>query len=113
MGDAMFGVLALGDPQFQATLRNVYLLQWVMSNAYQVLAATVNASGVITSANVAWPNQCQGVYTLLQQNASFPVADSFSITYTNGLITRIVTQPAGCTRNEQGAILTCPPLTIT
>ncbi|WP_109482491.1 hypothetical protein [Paraburkholderia sp. C35] len=112
--DLMFAQLALGNPQFQAFLRDTYLLMWTMSNAYHVLSATLNASNVITSATVQWPNGIQGVYTLLQENGIYPVADSFSITYVTPTgLTRTVTQPAGITRNAAGAITSAPPLTVT
>jgi hypothetical protein len=112
--DLMFNELALGNPEFEGFLRDTYLLAWVMGNAYHMLTATLNASNVITSGTVQWPNGCIGTYTLLQQNASFPVVDSFSITYVSPTgLTRTVTQPAGATRNTAGAITSAPPLAVT
>ncbi|GJH02278.1 hypothetical protein CBA19C8_16995 [Paraburkholderia terrae] len=113
MGDYIFSQLALGDPGFEARLRDMFVLGWAMSNQYQVTSATVDDNNVIQTARVTWPNGQQGTYTVTQQNTSFPVADAFTITYEygNGGI-RTVTQPVGVTRNTQGAILNSPDLTI-
>lgn len=68
-----------------------------------------NSDGVITSADVIWPDGTAGTYTTLTIDATF-VVNSYRITYGSpALLT--ATQPA-VTRDETGAITNRPEITI-
>lgn len=73
---------------------------------------TRDANGAATSANVIWPDGATGVYTATQVSVDFPGAvDAYTLTYTNGAVSKVVTQPT-VTRNSEGAVINKPAITV-
>lgn len=86
------------------------LKAWAQSEAYQPSGTiTRDASEVVTTCAVLWPDGSTGTYTTTATSVSGAV-DAYTITHTNSGLT--VTQ-AAVTRDAAGAVTTQPALTVT
>lgn len=86
------------------------LTAWVRSNAYTIVLASYSPAGVMSSADIKWPDGTSGTFTGTI-NTTYQTIDSFQFTY-NGVVTYTITQPT-ITRNSSGYITTTPDLVIT
>lgn len=88
------------------------LKEIVSGSGYELTSITRDADNVVTTAVVLWPDGRPGVFTTLVKNTEFNVPDSFSITYVPAEgPTKTITQLTPV-RNDDGAVITKPPLTI-
>ena len=111
-----FNMFALGVNQSAPTNLQIdiyeKLTQWALSEAFQLVLATRNSDGAITTATIAWPDGATGVFTGLVLSSAFPGAvDSWSATYVGTNKSLTVTQPT-VTRNSDGAVTVQPAPTI-
>jgi hypothetical protein len=89
---------------------NINILNWTLSEAFVLVSATRNADNVITTASVKWPDGTSGTFTTTTINTTFNTIDAYTVTYV-GSTTKTVTQ-AEVTRNDDGAVIAQPELTI-
>lgn len=87
------------------------LLAWALAQSFQLVSATRDANGAITTASIVWPDGAVGVFTTDTASTAFPGAiDAWHATYV-GTPTKTVTQPA-VTRDANGAVTAQPAITI-
>lgn len=97
-----------GDP---GITQDELLLSWAYAQTFQLVSATRDANGAITTATVKWPDGTSGVFTTDTANTEFPGAiDAWHATYLD-TTTKTVTQPA-VTRDANGAVTAQPAITI-
>lgn len=70
---------------------------------------TRNGDGVITAADVTWPDGSAGVFTATTVNATWKAIDAYTVTHV--ATSKTVTQ-AAVTRNGSGEVIAVPVLTI-
>lgn len=104
--------LAATAAQTTAAQINGYNLStWALTQAFQVITATRDANGAITSADIKWPDGVLGVFTTDVASVAFPGAiDAWHATYL-ATVTKLITQPA-VTRDSNGAVTAQPAITI-
>jgi hypothetical protein len=73
-------------------------------------AITRDASGVITSAGVVWPDGTSGVFTATAIDSTWGAINSYTVTYV-GSTTKTVTQPT-MTRDANGSVSNRPAMTV-
>lgn len=101
--DAAGNVIGLASPAL--------LLTWAYTQTFQLVSATRNADGAITTASITWPDGVSGVFTSDTLSTDFPGAiDAWHATYL-GATTKTVTQPL-VTRDANGAVTVQPAITI-
>lgn len=94
-----------------ANVTNETLIDWVAGESFQMTNKVYDAnSGVVLSSPIVWPDGTAGQYLLLVQNATYPKADSWKVTYLAKAKT--VTQPL-ITRDSNGEAIVTPQLVIT
>lgn len=87
------------------------LLAWAYAQSFQLVSATRDANGAITTASIVWPDGTAGVFTTDIASTAFPGAiDAWHATYA-GTPAKTVTQPA-VTRDANGAVTAQPAITI-
>ena len=87
------------------------LATWAYAQTFQLVSATRDTNGAITTATIKWPDGVSGVFTTDVASTSFPGAiDAWHATYL-GTTTKTVTQPA-VTRDTNGAVTVQPAITI-
>lgn len=90
---------------------NQTLLAWAYVQAFQLVSATRDANGAITTATIKWPDGTDGVFTTDVASTAFPgTIDAWHATYA-GATTKTVTQPT-VTRDANGAVTAQPAITI-
>lgn len=85
------------------------LRDWTEAESYEATSLTRDATGVVTSATVKWPDGSAGVFTATTINTTYAAIDAYTITYVAR--NRMVTQ-AAVTRNSFGDVITKPALTV-
>ena len=106
MGDLLEAVASVAG-----TIASSLLLTWAYTQAFQLVGATRNSDGAITSATIKWPDGVNGVFTSDTLSTAFPGAiDAWHATYA-GATTKTVTQPL-VTRDSIGAVTVQPAITI-
>jgi len=96
-----------------ADATKVALSDWYLNLAQTpdlIISGTINrdANGVVTTANVTWPDTASGTYTTLSNDSTTGAVNSYSVT--KGSTT--YTQPT-MTRNSIGAVTTRPAIVVT
>lgn len=86
------------------------LIEWTASEAYQLLTSIYDATNVIVSGTIKWPDGAAGTYTRTVKNASFNTVDAFILSHTP--TGSSVVQPQ-VTRDVWGSITVKPALTCT
>jgi hypothetical protein len=91
----------------------VALSDWYLNLAQTpdlIISGTINrdANGVVTTANVTWPDTASGTYTTLSNDSTTGAVNSYSVT--KGSTT--YTQPT-MTRNSLGAVTNRPAIVVT
>lgn len=100
------------NPQLAAAWNAQRILAWAYTNAFQLVSATRDANGAITTASIVWPDGATGTFTTDVLSTAFPGAiDAWHATYVLGNVTQTVTQPA-VTRDANGAVTVQPAITI-
>lgn len=93
---------------------NAILVGWALADAFQLVSASRDANGAVTTASVVWPDGATGTFTTVTASAAFPGAiDAYRVTYVSGGVTRTVTQPAVTRDATTGAVTAQPLLTVT
>jgi hypothetical protein len=87
------------------------LVQWALVQNFALSNTTRNASEVITTASVAWPDGATGVFTSTSINATFDTIDAFTVTYVWSGGADTITQ-AAVTRDSNGAVIAQPMPTV-
>jgi hypothetical protein len=94
---------------------NTTLTAWTNTGAFAVvsMATPRDSNGVITIANIVWPDGSTGVFTTDTASINFPGAiDAYHITYIPATgSTKTITQSL-LTRDSNGAVIAQPVLTI-
>lgn len=103
------GVTAWTALPYRSGSASTQLVAWALQGAFRVVSSSRNTDGILTSANVEWPDGTQGVFTTTTINASGAI-DAWQVTYL-GATTKTVTQPA-VTRDATGAVSVQPALVI-
>lgn len=85
------------------------LLEWAAAGVYVMTSITRNGDGVITAADVTWPDGSAGVFTATTVNATWKAIDAYTVTHV--ATSKTVTQ-AAVTRNGSGEVIAVPVLTI-
>lgn len=85
------------------------LVAWTAGEAYQATSATYDASGIVSTATVVWPDGGTGTLTVTASSAEHGTVDGYNITHTER--GRRVTQPT-VTRATDGTPTTVPALTV-
>ncbi len=85
------------------------LKEWAEGGAYEVMAATVDSDGLITTATVKWPDGSGGTFTTTTKNTTWIAIDAYTVTHTNS--GKTVTQTA-VTRDTNGNVTAKPALTV-
>jgi hypothetical protein len=85
------------------------LAGWALEQAFSVSSVTRDANGVVTSANIVWPDGVAGVFTTDTIDASNAI-NAWHATYV-GPVTKTVTQ-AAVTRDANGNVTVQPAITI-
>ena len=89
----------------------VHLMDWSLTQSFQLVSGTRDANGALTSATIKWPDGVSGVFTADTLSTAFPGAiDAWHATYA-GTPAKTVTQPA-VTRDANGAVTVQPAITI-
>lgn len=89
----------------------ISLSAWAYAQTFQLVSATRDANGAITTASIVWPDGTAGAFTTDVASTAFPGAiDAWHATYA-GTPTRTVTQPT-VTRDANGAVTVQPAITI-
>lgn len=84
---------------------------WANAQTFQLVSATRDANGAIITANIVWPDGITGVFTTDLASVDFPGAiDAWHATYA-GTSAKLITQ-AAVTRDENGAVIAQPAITI-
>jgi hypothetical protein len=84
------------------------LITWTNGQSWTWVSATYNGNGAITTASVLWPDGGSGTYTADTLNGTFLGAtDAFHVTYSNGAVSKTVTQTA-VTRDGSGRVTAQP-----
>ncbi|NOV28004.1 hypothetical protein E5S69_31455 [Cupriavidus necator] len=111
-GAALVGLNpALTYPTGTIGARLALLLSWAQVQNFQLVSATRDANGAITTASIKWPDGTSGVFTTDVASTAFPGAiDAWHATYA-GTPAKTVTQPA-VTRDSNGAVTVQPAITI-
>lgn len=92
-------------------MSNADLIEEAGSRSYAATNPVYDSlTGVMLSSPVIWTDGSSGAYTLLVQNADYPKADSWQVTYI--LTGKTVTQPL-ITRNSLGEATSIPALVVT
>jgi YD repeat-containing protein len=87
---------------------NTQLISWTNGQSWTWVSATYNGNGAITTASVLWPDGGSGTYTADTLNGTFLGAtDAFHVTYSNGAVSKTVTQTA-VTRDGSGRVTAQP-----
>lgn len=87
------------------------LMAWAYAQSFQLVSATRDANGAITTASIVWPDGTTGVFTTDTASTAFPGAiDAWHATYLS-TPTKTATQPA-VTRDSNGAVTAQPTITI-
>jgi len=87
------------------------LATWAYSQTFQLVSATRDSNGAITTAIIKWPDGKNGVFTTDVASTSFPGAiDAWHASYL-GTPSKTITQPA-VTRDSNGAVTVQPAITI-
>ncbi|MBD8056721.1 hypothetical protein ICV35_24030 [Rhodococcus ruber] len=73
-------------------------------------AVTRNADGVVTAADVVWPNGVAGVFTATSINATHKTVDAYEITY--GAPPKYTFIQPTITRNGGGYATNIPPIEV-
>lgn len=92
-----------------ATVDTRVLKAWTQGEDYEPTSVTRNASGIVTSATVVWPDGSAGTFTTDTINTTWEAIDAYHITHTAS--GKTITQ-AAVSRNSAGAVITKPALTI-
>lgn len=71
---------------------------------------TRNADGVVTAADVVWPNGVAGTFTATTINATHKTVDSYTITY--GIPAQYTFVQPTITRNAGGYATNIPPIEV-
>lgn len=88
------------------------LLSWAQVQNFQLISASRDSNGAITTANIVWPDGTPGVFTTDVASPAFPGAiDAWHATYAAAGGPKTVTQPA-VTRDSNGAVSAQPAITI-
>jgi len=91
---------------------NRALSTWAYAQSFQLVSATRDVNGAITTASIVWPDGATGTFTTDTASTAFPGAiDAWHATYVLGALTKTVTQPA-VTRDANGAVTAQPAITI-
>jgi asparagine N-glycosylation enzyme membrane subunit Stt3 len=97
-----------------ASIATSLLLGWAYAQAFQLVTATRDANGAITTASVVWPDGATGTFTTDTASTAFPGAiDAYHVTYVQGATTLTVTQPAVTRDGTTGAVTAQPALAVT
>lgn len=95
-----------GDPGLPYALET-----WANAQTFQLVSATRDANSAIITANIVWPDGIAGVFTTDLASIDFPGAiDAWHATYA-GTPAKLITQ-AAVTRDENGAVIVQPAITI-
>jgi hypothetical protein len=88
------------------------LLQWAYSGAYRPTSNPIplDANGVVTTANIVWPDGATGVY-VTDATTDDGAINAWHATYVNGTVSKTITQPA-VTRDADGVVIYQPEITI-
>lgn len=87
------------------------LLGWAYNQTFQLVSATRDTNGAVTTAAIKWPDGITGTFTTDTASVTFPGAiDAWHATYL-GSTTKTVTQSA-VTRDANGAVTVQPAITI-
>lgn len=92
-------------PEFDDT----QLLAWAAGNAYQITSAEYDDTGVITVADILWPDGSTGSYTRTVKNTGCNAVDGYVLTHDSSAGT--VTQPT-ITRDGFCNVLLKPALVV-
>ena len=93
---------------------NTSLVGWALADAFQLVSASRDANGAVTTASVVWPDGATGTFTTVTASTAFPGAiDAYRVTYVSGGVTKTVTQPAVTRDVTTGAVTAQPLLTVT
>jgi hypothetical protein len=85
------------------------LKSWTEGESYEVISASYDVDGVVTTATVKWPDGSSGTFTTTIKNTTWLSVDAYTITHTTGGET--VTQ-AAVTRDSDGNVTVKPALTV-
>lgn len=85
------------------------LIEWTEAEAYQPTSITRNSDGVVTTADVVWPDGSEGEFTATDINTTWLAIDGYTITHEDS--EKTVTQ-AAVTRDGDGNVTTKPALTV-
>lgn len=88
------------------------LITWANTGAWQITGTTTyNGSGLLTAANIRWPDGTVGTYTATANGTNAALRDGWVATYVGSTITRTITQPM-VTRNGSLQITAQPAVTF-
>lgn len=115
VGTAANTVAAGNDSRITGAVQvlNTGLLSWTQAQAFQLVSASRDSNGAITTATVLWPDGGTGTFTTDTASTSFPGAvDAYHVTYSNGGVSKTVTQTAVTRDPSSGAVTAQPTLTV-
>lgn len=85
------------------------LKEWTEGGDYEATSITRDSDGVVSSADVVWPDGSAGTYTMTTKNSTWICADAFTLSHTDSSKT---VEQAAVTRNSDGEVTTKPALTV-
>ena len=92
---------------------NQTIIGWAAAGAFAMVSSTRDSNGVVTTAEIIWPDGASGTYTADTISTAFPGStDAWHATHTVAGLTKTVTQTA-VTRNVDGSVSAQPIITIT
>lgn len=92
---------------------NQTIIGWAVAGAFAMVSSTRDSNGVVTTAEIIWPDGASGTYTADTISTAFPGStDAWHATHTVAGLTKTVTQ-AVVARNTDGSISSQPIITIT
>lgn len=84
-----------------ATVSDQVLVEWVGAELFRVTSVTRDDDGVVTSADVEWPDASAGLFTTTTKNVTWLAIDAFTVSHADS--GKTVTQSA-VTRDANGNV---------